>query len=96
MTEGSISAVVTAYLSRQHSITIDKLSRIDDGHRGEWFPIAPLYPLELHTNLTRIYLSYPPQTLEFDREGLTKLKKAVKAIHNSGISEYTGGMEDLK
>jgi len=25
--------------------------------------------------------------LEFDREGLTKLKKAVKAIHNSGNSE---------
>ena len=24
------------------------------------------------------------QTLEFDREGLTKLKKAAKAIHNSG------------
>lgn len=28
-----------------------------------------------------------PQTLEFDREGLTKLKKAVKAIHNSGNSK---------
>lgn len=29
------------------------------------------------------------QTLEFDREGLTKLKKAVKAIHNSGNSKLT-------
>ena len=27
------------------------------------------------------------QTLEFDREGLTKLKKAAKAIHNSGNSK---------
>lgn len=26
----------------------------------------------------------PFQTLEFDREGLSKLKKASKAIHNSG------------
>ncbi|KNC21029.1 hypothetical protein FF38_02023 [Lucilia cuprina] len=27
--------------------------------------------------------------LEFDREGLTKLKKAVKAIHNSGNSKFS-------
>lgn len=27
------------------------------------------------------------QALEFDREGLTKLKKAVKAIYNSGNSK---------
>lgn len=31
--------------------------------------------------------SYHLQRLEFDREGLTKLKKAVKAIHNSGNSK---------
>lgn len=29
-------------------------------------------------------LACPLQTLEFDREGLTKLKKASKAINNSG------------
>lgn len=29
------------------------------------------------------------QALEFDREGLTKLKKAVKAIYNSGNCEFS-------
>lgn len=37
-------------------------------------------------NLIYIIISFL-QRLEFDREGLTKLKKAVKAIHNSGNSK---------
>ncbi|XP_017027196.1 arfGAP with SH3 domain, ANK repeat and PH domain-containing protein isoform X3 [Drosophila kikkawai] len=32
------------------------------------------------------------ERLEFDREGLTKLKKAVKAIHNSGITHVDNEM----
>lgn len=39
------------------------------------------------TNSISVFLLYL-QTLDFDREGLTKLKKAVKAIHNSGNSKY--------
>lgn len=43
--------------------------------------------IKQHVNgvLIIIYLfDCPSQTLEFDREGLTKLKKASKAINNSG------------
>lgn len=34
------------------------------------------------------FLKHYLQALEFDREGLTKLKKAVKAIYNSGNSKF--------
>lgn len=39
-------------------------------------------------NSINLVLFLSLQTLEFDREGLTKLKKAVKAIHNSGNSKF--------
>ena len=39
--------------------------------------------------LNTIFFMFMLQTLEFDREGLTKLKKAAKAIHNSGNSKKT-------
>lgn len=49
--------------------------------------------MQCHTKDLNVFLMYifiiilcfiRLQALEFDREGLTKLKKAVKAIYNSG------------
>lgn len=60
----------------------------------KWMEIGKLSSAHHHISLCfsppsiDVYLCiYCLQALEFDREGLTKLKKAVKAIYNSGNSK---------